>query len=67
MNSSFWEVGIEQEAAALSALMINGGGESQMAGLPKIDGDKLGGPDRDWCPASLSATCGKIERVKIKR
>lgn len=29
--------------------MINGGGESQMAGLPRIDGDKLGvGLGRDW-------------------
>lgn len=34
---------------------MNGGGESQRAGLPRIDGDKLGvGLDRDWLVSRLS-------------
>lgn len=48
--------------------MINGGGESQAAGLPRIDGDKLGvGLDRDWLVFRLApqlVTRGQNKRRK---
>lgn len=50
----FREVGTGQDrGGGGSALMINGGGESQMAGLPRIDGDKLGNQTGIGSPASL--------------
>lgn len=54
------------EGGGGSALMINGGGESQVAGLPKIDGDKLGNQTGIGLPP-LPAACEKNRRIKRRK